>query len=628
MDPTTIPPPSPEKSPPPPPQNPHTPTAIIDAPAFDCYQKAEPSTKGNMDNFKALVSKLAGRLLPAHQSLIERRLDDMIPDELLAPNHPPYADMILTAIWELNTNGGCGSNEEAISNFILKEYHHHELPWAHSTILNHHLRDLHMKHKITMTHDRLYQLSLSTTTKPPPTHPILNATSSSSSSPPCSNSPSSSSSSSSSSSHWSNPTSSSSSLEWGPPNTRKKKRKRNRKKGRGGTIRGRGRGRGKTRVRVRVRGRGRQSRKIHVTSDEDEDEVTGMEVEEDDGGEKQQNNEVMEEGVLVESQTKVVESQNIEVDSENVKEKGEIMGLRRSGRIRNVVNEEHNIRAKEEYHHQQQSDADVINGDGDEIDEHVESSKQEEEEKDTVNVEHKEEEEQETEVNQEPINPQEQDVEISNEQDLESCGQDLLKIESTEEQPQETEINQKESETVVVESNQQMHPLSGDENQEEEPNKDTEEQIKLQNEETVTSEPVNKVTAVILPLKKAESESESESQEDDDTDIEKIQPKKQLKVVTKKLPLREGLRSSCKKQKPTPKPKKQREHAPPVRRNLRSRKTNEEADIIIEGPDNSKEQVEYSGRTRSSKRLSKSSEVEQHGKTDLYVVNLKKLEKI
>ncbi|KAI3729311.1 hypothetical protein L6452_17965 [Arctium lappa] len=91
MDPTTVLPPSPEKSPPP--QNPHSATdAIIDSSALDRHQEAEPSTSRNVDNFRALVMKLAGRLLPAHQSLIGRRFDDIFPDELLVPDHPPYAD--------------------------------------------------------------------------------------------------------------------------------------------------------------------------------------------------------------------------------------------------------------------------------------------------------------------------------------------------------------------------------------------------------------------------------------------------------------------------------------------------------------------------------------------------------
>lgn len=96
MDPTYIPPPLPEKSPPPPPpppQNPHTPTAIIDASPVDCYQKDDPSMNGNTNNFKALVSKLTERLLPDNQSLIERRLDDIFPDEPRVPDHPPYADV-------------------------------------------------------------------------------------------------------------------------------------------------------------------------------------------------------------------------------------------------------------------------------------------------------------------------------------------------------------------------------------------------------------------------------------------------------------------------------------------------------------------------------------------------------
>ncbi|XP_076895454.1 uncharacterized protein LOC143548078 [Bidens hawaiensis] len=236
MDPTT-----------PPPQDPHTPTD----------QNGEPSTARNMNNFKSLVFNLAGRLLPAdHQPLVERRFDEILPRELLVPEHPPYADMILTALWELKSEGG--SSEEDVSNFIKKEYH--ELPWAHATILNHHLKDLCKQGKITMTHDRCYILG-SSTTKPE-------------SSPGSSPSPVSSSYSSSSTSVYSSSSTSSScsSLSWGGGGGLNRRRTRNNGKKKTGRVRTRGRGRG--------RGRGRsRSRSRNIIYVEDESEDTSLEVE-------------------------------------------------------------------------------------------------------------------------------------------------------------------------------------------------------------------------------------------------------------------------------------------------------------------------------------------------------------
>lgn len=89
MDPTTIPPqsPPPQLPPPSPPQNPHTPPdAIIN-------NSGEPTTNRNIENLKSLVLNLAGRLSPAQQSLIKQRFDDILPDELLIPDHPPYSDV-------------------------------------------------------------------------------------------------------------------------------------------------------------------------------------------------------------------------------------------------------------------------------------------------------------------------------------------------------------------------------------------------------------------------------------------------------------------------------------------------------------------------------------------------------
>ncbi|KVH96243.1 hypothetical protein Ccrd_001672 [Cynara cardunculus var. scolymus] len=81
-------------------------------------------------------------------------------------------------------------------------------------------------------------------------------------------------------------------------------------------------------------------------------------------------------------------------------------------------------------------------------------------------------------------------------------------------------------------------------------------------------------------------------------------------------PLRQGLRSSCKKEEATTKAKNQLERATPVRRSLRPRKTTSEATVVIEnGPNRSKEQLKHSRRARPSKRKPGIAEAEQASKS-------------
>lgn len=63
--------------------------------------------------------------------------------------------MIERAIRELNEEGG-GSTEESISNFIRKEYD--DLPWSHTTLLNHHLLELCKCGNVFLTCDQRYSL--------------------------------------------------------------------------------------------------------------------------------------------------------------------------------------------------------------------------------------------------------------------------------------------------------------------------------------------------------------------------------------------------------------------------------------------------------------------------------------
>ena len=63
--------------------------------------------------------------------------------------------MVQRAIQELNEKGG--SSEESISNYIKKEYN--DLPWAHCTLLKHHLSKLCEYGEISMTRKRCYLLA-------------------------------------------------------------------------------------------------------------------------------------------------------------------------------------------------------------------------------------------------------------------------------------------------------------------------------------------------------------------------------------------------------------------------------------------------------------------------------------
>ncbi|KAI7993766.1 HMG-Y-related protein A [Camellia lanceoleosa] len=109
-----------------------------------------------MENFRALAVKLASSdrdrpLTESRKTLIEKRLRDFFPD-FHTPNHPTYASMIYRAILELKEPEG--STEESISEFIRKQYD--DLPWAHFTLLKHHLQKLCESGEIVVTSDECY----------------------------------------------------------------------------------------------------------------------------------------------------------------------------------------------------------------------------------------------------------------------------------------------------------------------------------------------------------------------------------------------------------------------------------------------------------------------------------------
>ncbi|KAL7609075.1 hypothetical protein Lser_V15G11675 [Lactuca serriola] len=90
----------------------------------------------------------------SYPSLIEQRFSQFFFD-FQTPNHPPYAAMIHKAIGELNEKRG--SSEESISNYIKQEFV--DLPWAHSTLLKHHLEKLCDCKEISITRKKRYLLA-------------------------------------------------------------------------------------------------------------------------------------------------------------------------------------------------------------------------------------------------------------------------------------------------------------------------------------------------------------------------------------------------------------------------------------------------------------------------------------
>ncbi|KAL7000960.1 hypothetical protein U1Q18_002111 [Sarracenia purpurea var. burkii] len=93
-------------------------------------------------------------LTDARRALIGKRLRELFPN-FHTPNHPTYAAMIYRAIAELKEPSG--SSEESISEFIRKQYD--DLPWAHFTLLKHHLQNLCECGEIVATIDKCYLLA-------------------------------------------------------------------------------------------------------------------------------------------------------------------------------------------------------------------------------------------------------------------------------------------------------------------------------------------------------------------------------------------------------------------------------------------------------------------------------------
>ncbi|KAL6566345.1 hypothetical protein OROGR_001960 [Orobanche gracilis] len=112
-----------------------------------------------MEKFQQVIFKLAENypnspLTPSAIALLQDRLTRFV-SQYKTPDHPPYSAMIERAIRELNKKRG--SSEDSISRFLEKEYDH--LPWAHSMILKHHLRNLCESGVIVATNKSRYKLA-------------------------------------------------------------------------------------------------------------------------------------------------------------------------------------------------------------------------------------------------------------------------------------------------------------------------------------------------------------------------------------------------------------------------------------------------------------------------------------
>ncbi|PHT49805.1 hypothetical protein CQW23_09552 [Capsicum baccatum] len=104
-----------------------------------------------MDKLREAILKMANSepnvpLSQTKNAILQQHLNRFFDCLHIAPDHPPYSWMIEKALQELNEKGG--STEDSISTFIKKE--HDSLPWAHMTMLKHHLQKMTEKGEIIM----------------------------------------------------------------------------------------------------------------------------------------------------------------------------------------------------------------------------------------------------------------------------------------------------------------------------------------------------------------------------------------------------------------------------------------------------------------------------------------------
>ncbi|KFK25232.1 hypothetical protein AALP_AA8G084500 [Arabis alpina] len=95
----------------------------------------------NLRTFMVNLANSRGFSLPETKLFDQKFLDLCL---YRTPDHPTYSAMIFVAITDLNEEGGSG--EEAISEFIKSKYKN--LPFAHRSLLSHHLTKLVEKREI------------------------------------------------------------------------------------------------------------------------------------------------------------------------------------------------------------------------------------------------------------------------------------------------------------------------------------------------------------------------------------------------------------------------------------------------------------------------------------------------
>ncbi|KAL5698158.1 hypothetical protein ACHQM5_029231 [Ranunculus cassubicifolius] len=132
----------------------HTPTSS----SVHEQQRRAQAIKTLKDSMLRLSMSQNPSLTKSQQALLSKKIDlhlpSLLPTNLQTPNHPPYAEMISTAIHELRKRKG--STKASISAFIKSRYDN--LPLAHEEYLSHHIEKLVSVGEIVAVTKSLYTL--------------------------------------------------------------------------------------------------------------------------------------------------------------------------------------------------------------------------------------------------------------------------------------------------------------------------------------------------------------------------------------------------------------------------------------------------------------------------------------
>ncbi|KAJ8564768.1 hypothetical protein K7X08_001228 [Anisodus acutangulus] len=120
-------------------------------PTYNVQKQKQKNQEKAMDKLREAILELANSepnvpLSAIQNSVLQQQLNHFLSCLHTAPDHPPYTWMIEQALQELGEEGG--SSEDSISKFIKKEYD--SLPWAHTTLLKHHLQKMSEKGEVLM----------------------------------------------------------------------------------------------------------------------------------------------------------------------------------------------------------------------------------------------------------------------------------------------------------------------------------------------------------------------------------------------------------------------------------------------------------------------------------------------